>query len=305
MAKLAEWRKEYGYLSNPTTASENLKDFTVPIYQNNSIKFIRNSQLKNIELRFSSYRKRAFDKHTHDTYAIGIVKGGMTEFCIHGRTEMVRGGEISLINPGEVHACNPQSGSPLTYFMFYVEPTLILKIASELSEMDAVAVRFTTAIVRDKRLFRELLRLSEEIETSCNTLETEVILHQLLTEIIDRYGEITGHEDEDGRESDIGVEAGLGYLMDNLFENISLKELASHTGLSQFHLLRKFRRYYGLPPHTYQLQQRVNSAKRLLACGKPIADVALETGFADQSHFTRKFKSFVGVTPRKYQLADS
>jgi AraC-like DNA-binding protein len=85
---------------------------------------------------------------------------------------------------------------------------------------------------------------------------------------------------------------------------VSLQELASHAGLSPFHFLREFRKRYGSPPHTYQLQQRVNVAKRLLANGKPIADVATEVGFADQSHFTRKFKSFVGATPRQYQLAN-
>lgn len=84
-------------------------------------------------------------------------------------------------------------------------------------------------------------------------------------------------------------------------ENIALQHLAAVAGLSAYHLLRTFRERYGLPPHAFQLQQRINVAKRMLAEGFSIAEVAFELGFTDQSHFTKKFKAFVGATPRQYQ----
>ena len=89
--------------------------------------------------------------------------------------------------------------------------------------------------------------------------------------------------------------------MEHLAENIALQHLASEAGLSAYHLLRAFRERYGLPPHAFQLQQRINVAKRMLAEGTPIAETAFELGFADQSHFTKQFKTFVGATPRQYQ----
>ena len=89
------------------------------------------------------------------------------------------------------------------------------------------------------------------------------------------------------------------YLHARVFEEVSLDDLVEVSGLSRFHLLRSFRLAFGLPPHAYQLQQRVFAAKVLLPA-TPIARVALDCGFADQSHLTRVFRSFVGITPGAY-----
>jgi AraC-like DNA-binding protein len=100
------------------------------------------------------------------------------------------------------------------------------------------------------------------------------------------------------------MQAAQAYLLENVTRNISLEELSAHVGLSPYHFLRRFRATFGMPPHTYRLQQRVHLAKRMLADGTPIVQVALDTGFTDQSHFTRRFKMFVGTTPRQYQMAN-
>ena len=91
--------------------------------------------------------------------------------------------------------------------------------------------------------------------------------------------------------------------MEHLAENISLPTLSSVAGLSSYHLIRVFQRRFGLPPHAFQLQQRINIAKRMLAQHIPIIQVAFELGFSDQSHFTKRFKASVGATPRQYQQA--
>ena len=71
--------------------------------------------------------------------------------------------------------------------------------------------------------------------------------------------------------------------------------------VSPFHLVRVFRDQIVLPPHTYLTQVRVKRAKALLAQRWPIAQVAFEVGFADQSHLTRRFKGVVGMPPGQYR----
>ncbi|NJL38895.1 MAG: helix-turn-helix transcriptional regulator [Leptolyngbyaceae cyanobacterium SM1_4_3] len=56
----------------------------------------------------------------------------------------------------------------------------------------------------------------------------------------------------------------------------------------------------GRPPHAYLEQIRINHAKALLLKGCPISQIAMETGYVDQSHFANRFKCFVGVTPRQF-----
>lgn len=263
-----------------------------------STQFIRNEQFCSVELRYSHYRQQAFAKHTHDTFSIGVVMEGQTEFFCHNQMKFIQGGEIALINPGEVHACNPQAGSALTYTMLYIEPKLMKDVAAAI-----VLPEFTHSIVRDKTLFRRLLALNMSLVNGQDNLEIQTSVYETLVTIIQRYGNIRPKQSTPLPAANRLIENGRSFLIDHLYQNISLDELAAHTGLSPYHFLREFRKQYGLPPHAYQLQQRINSAKRLLAQGNPIAHVAVDVGFADQSHFTRKFKSLVGATPRQYQSA--
>ena len=91
-------------------------------------------------------------------------------------------------------------------------------------------------------------------------------------------------------------------LRDRLAQDVTLDDLAALTRLNKFHLLEVFRRDVGVSPHVYLTHLRIHEAKRLLAKGRPIAEVAYTVGFADQSHLNRQFKRLVsGVTPGRYQ----
>jgi AraC-like DNA-binding protein len=77
--------------------------------------------------------------------------------------------------------------------------------------------------------------------------------------------------------------------------------------LSTGHFARAFRQTFGVSPHTFIIEQRVNAAKRLiLETGAPLAEIALSCGMADQSHLTRHFTRKVGMSPaawRRHQSA--
>jgi AraC family transcriptional regulator len=59
----------------------------------------------------------------------------------------------------------------------------------------------------------------------------------------------------------------------------------------------------GLPPHQYVIARRVERARQLLQAGTdlPLAEVAVEVGFSDQSQLSRHFKRLVGATPRQFR----
>jgi AraC-like DNA-binding protein len=90
-------------------------------------------------------------------------------------------------------------------------------------------------------------------------------------------------------------------IEDRFREPISLEELAATSGLSRYHLLRAFREWTGLTPHGWQIDRRIQEARRLLDRDMPLTDIALYLGFADQSHFQRAFKQRVATTPGEYR----
>lgn len=93
------------------------------------------------------------------------------------------------------------------------------------------------------------------------------------------------------------------YMRAHLGEEIGIAELAAIAHLSPFHFCRVFRKSFGVSPHRYLMQERVDMAKKLLAdhCLE-IAHVAARVGYATQSHFTAVFRRLTGVTPRQYRL---
>ena len=87
-------------------------------------------------------------------------------------------------------------------------------------------------------------------------------------------------------------------LLHNLCGDIETAELAGACGLSGGYFSRAFKQATGLPPHRWLQTQRVRVAKQLLEnTTGHLAEVALKSGFADQSHFTRVFAKLVGTTP--------
>ena len=86
-------------------------------------------------------------------------------------------------------------------------------------------------------------------------------------------------------------------------ENIYLIEQMAHDAcISPFHMIREFKKAFGLTPHQFQLQCKVRKAQKLLA-EKSASEVTYDAGFYDQSHMDRCFKKLVGLSPKEYKKA--
>ena len=80
-----------------------------------------------------------------------------------------------------------------------------------------------------------------------------------------------------------------------------IEDMAALTFTSKYTLIRAFKQEVGLTPHQFQIQNRVRKAQKLLNSSVTVAEVALATGFYDQSHFIRCFEKIVGLTPSEYK----
>jgi AraC-like DNA-binding protein len=99
------------------------------------------------------------------------------------------------------------------------------------------------------------------------------------------------------------VQRARALLDARVADRVGLDDLARDTGVSKFHLLRQFRRAFGMTPGQYQRHLRIEAAKRALSRGDSPSEVAFACGYVDQSHLTRAFRKSTGVTPGQYARA--
>ena len=83
---------------------------------------------------------------------------------------------------------------------------------------------------------------------------------------------------------------------------LSIPDVAREAGMSQFHFIRRFEALFGLTPHQFRIQARLDDAKLLLARGQHnVTEVCLEVGFESLGSFSDLFARRIGVTPSAYQ----
>lgn len=245
-------------------------------------------------------------KQSHEEYQVCLSLDFPGEYRYRGGRHAVPIGSLSVIHPGEAHSSQDPHDreTAATYRLLYVRPSAMQEAASA-----AVAGRyrglptFPEPVFLDMILARDFLDLHIASEASASRLEQDSRLLGVLTRFVSRRADARATLAPPGRERR-AVRLAREYLEDNLTESVSLECLARVANLSPFHLARVFGEEVGIPPHAYQTQARVRRARDLLLRGLPVARVAQETGFADQSHLTRHFKRLIGVPPGSYARTD-
>jgi len=92
------------------------------------------------------------------------------------------------------------------------------------------------------------------------------------------------------------------YIANGIDSGISLAELAAVAKLSTSYFSVAFKASFGLSPHAYVMERRVEHAKnQILNTELPLCEIALNCGLADQAHLSRVFKRVTGMTPSTWR----
>jgi AraC-like DNA-binding protein len=243
----------------------------------------------------------SYGKHAHEELSIGVTTEGVQEFFCAGRTFRSYPGDIILFNPGEVHTGNPGTGDVLKYKMLYFDPDKLYPLVDCIKNKVIKNFRIPQTHFKDPILRAILLEITCRAEDLANfsILEQEHVLYTLATQI----AKILGNFELNGwtRKKDALLMIVRDYIHDNIQEDITIDDLSHVANISKFHLIRIFRRQFGLTPHKYIINHRINKVRSALKRGMSATHVAHEFGFFDTSHLNRHFKQAYGVTPTQYQ----
>lgn len=239
----------------------------------------------------------AFPRHTHGQFGIGIVdRGAQRSFSGRGTVE-AGAGDVITVNPFEVHDGTPIGDAGRAWRMLYLDPGVVAELATDLHPGHCGDAEFDRPVIHDTDLAPRMHLLFAQMTVPAaqsDALLREQLLFSVLADALHAANDRTNHHIETAPDA---IQLARTRIDDDPAAAISLLDLAHETGLSRFQVLRGFARVTGLTPHAYQVQRRVTLARRLIAQGQPLAEVAAACGFADQSHMTRQFVRKYGVSP--------
>ena len=226
-----------------------------------------------LERRSTWQSTQAYKRHSHPQLSIGANVEGGTRCVCDEQEYLLSPGDLIVIPANASHSCNPIQGKPRSYHMLYIDTPQPL----------------AQQVIRNDVLFRLYLNVVEQMSADA------------LTALLSALS-LSAKGEETLRAPSQQLQQAL--LADPVSPP-SLDEFAARFSLRKETLIRTFKQDTGLTPGSFLNNSRVELAKARLRAGDEIADVAYQTGFADQSHFHKTFVSYTAATPRQYALGQS
>ncbi|MCB1204534.1 MAG: AraC family transcriptional regulator [Verrucomicrobiae bacterium] len=96
--------------------------------------------------------------------------------------------------------------------------------------------------------------------------------------------------------------AVLDHMRSHFDEGLRIEELAAMAGFSVYQFEQRVRRLFQMSPLQLLHKLRLDEATRLLReTNLSLGEIALQTGWCDQSAFTRHFSRYAGIAPGRYR----
>lgn len=263
-------------------------------------RFLRDAALPFIEARsIADGREVCYTRHSHEHFSIGAITAGRSTYVHEQASCEVATGTVVLMNPGDVHACNPIDDQPWSYLMLYVDTPWLTDLQHQLGFAAELDYRpFACTHTADRTLFDGLNQLYELLlDAQASTLQKHSGAVAFFTEVQIRLNPAQVMLDEPNSK----LERAAEYIREHCTQALKLEDICTAAELSASYLIRAFKQQYGMTPHAYLVNRRIQFARQQLRQGRLIADVALDAGFADQAHFQRVFKQHLAATPGQYR----
>jgi AraC-type DNA-binding domain-containing proteins len=228
--------------------------------------------------------------HTHiSNYVLGFVLKGALDLEQNGIYKTCCEGDFFLINPDLAHSISPNNGK---YSLLSIcLPTTFLY------QHNIEDMRYTLQILINYLENKNILTF---VDISKLKHATEVLYAELTKTDISKNESMNKVKELLKTKELLKVKELIKAEADHY---LSLKQLSEQVYVSQYYLIRVFKKQYGITPHQFQLQYRIRKAQQILFKEETVTEVALAAGFFDQSHFDRFFRKIVGITPSEYVKA--
>jgi AraC family transcriptional regulator len=226
--------------------------------------------------------------HTHQDAHFILVTGGV---YVSAAGRPPGSGETILVYnpPGTTHRDHFERGRG-SFFAVSIKPAVAVGALAELSAPDE------PLYVTGTRQRGTAMRIAAACASGAEDLSLEALALELL-------GSVDRRAQPQRAGTPAWLAAALELLYDRYRDDLTIAQIAASVGVHSVYLARTFRRHFGCSPGEFARFRRLERSAALLSGTRmPLVDVALNSGFADQSHFSRAFARCFGLPPREYRL---
>jgi AraC-like DNA-binding protein len=260
----------------------------------------KTQKLPFVELRYISQVTSCDKKHQHEELILTTIKAGNINILFNEKTDSLKPNQISIVNPNEVHAATLSDVKSFGCYVLYLNKKWCKEIQKSLFTQSSF-LNIQTSLIEDNSMYLEFISICDELfMNDISNIEKEEKLIELISKIFLKFCHTNEKAQLDTKNFKIANKI-KDYLIANIENEISLQDIAEYMQLSTIHILRVFKKEFGLPIHSYILNEKVHLAKDLLSQNMPISEVAHSSGFFDQSHLNKSFKRVFQLTPKEYQ----
>lgn len=251
--------------------------------------------------------------HWHNAVELVYNEVGLCRLNVSGSQVSLSNGDLLLIPAGQIHEIIECSKNGKRYFIQF-----------NIASLDGFG-----GINHIKPFMEKLLRISRDdgsqLQSSLEKCVLELIAEyekknyayalSLNARIFDIIVVISRHLAEESgylsathkprkRTAMRQINKAFEYIQENYPSDITLKDVSSSVGFSEYHFSRLFKDYTGMTFLSFLNSCRIKQAEKLLRQSeKPILDIALESGFNSLTTFNRIFKKYKGCSPTFYRKA--
>jgi len=270
---------------------------TVALRPNERLQYWRRRDLGDATLMRARYGPFTWEKHVHDEQVIVISEDGAGEVNTRRGRDVGVPGSIWAFMPGEYHFGRVQEGGRWDYCALYLDDAVLRRLGEQLGYGENTRLLIRPGLHQDHELASILLH--------AHTLQSDVAAEEAAwSEALDllftRYGDPRPSKTTALSAGSAGLNLTREYIAEHFRDDISVDDLAGLANVSRFHFIRAFRTAFGMPPHAYINQVRLQNARKLLLAGHSVGLAAGDSGFYDQSRLSHLFKRAYGVTPARY-----
>lgn len=255
--------------------------------------------------RYTHTRKQLPTHQHRQMLEICYCSKGVQTYEVNGRTYRVKGGDLFVTYPGEWHGTGrfPEQKGELYWIIIRMnsgDTGKFLHFEGKLAHEWLSQLRKLPRHYKGSRLLKDKLERIFDAYSRKQDPFSQIMIQHFLADYL--LAVIHCSRQPADRRHPERLRLVDAFIREHLDEPVALEDLATVTQLSLSRFKAWFKEETGITPLDYIIGYKIKIAQQMLRkSGKPITEIAFETGFQNAQYFATVFRRFTGLTPTDYK----